>query len=388
MEIGELIYHNAVSKGAQIVRFVDISCLPETMTRGYQRAVLVGKLLSCGYMKKLKTESITDYGEFSNKEHETDMIADEIAELINHEGYGAYSQSERNLLQHGDFEETSKRTPLPHKTIAVLSGLGWIGKDNLLVTNEYGSALCMCTILTNAPLNGTGPMIRNSRCKDSCRTCVTVCPSRCITGKQWSIQTDRDELVNVHTCGQCLKCMAYCPYTARYTRRISYRPLKTEESLLLIDFLYEAIYQPADGSLNQLTRNDILLDPKLFHYISEFGRINDHCFVASKEDQPVGAIWSRVFSKEDPGYGFVDEDTPELAMSVLPAYRNKGIGRTLLTHMLHLLYRLGYKQVSLSVQKDNFACRLYESFGFQAIHETESEYIMICRLSKEHIPVC
>jgi epoxyqueuosine reductase QueG len=83
--------------------------------------------------------NILDYSELSEKEHRADELAEWTADFIIEKGYKAFAQSERNLISHGFYDEATKTTPLPHKTIAVLAGFGWIGKSNLLVTQEYGS---------------------------------------------------------------------------------------------------------------------------------------------------------------------------------------------------------------------------------------------------------
>ena len=91
----------------------------------------------------------------------------------------------------------------------------------------------------------------------------------------------------------------------------------------------------------------------------------------------VGAIWARIMND----YGHIDENTPSLAMSVLKAYRGMGIGTLLLTQMLLAEKAAGYAKLSLSVQKDNYAVKLYRKAGFTTICETDEEYIMIVDLN-------
>ena len=79
-------------------------------------------------------------------------------------------------------------------------------------------------------------------------------------------------------------------------------------------------------------------------------------------------------------YGQVDDVTPSMAISVYKYYRNHGTGTGLLQNMLGILKRNGYRQVSLSVQKSNYAVRMYQKAGFEIVDEKEEEYIMICRL--------
>ena len=195
-------------RGANFIRTVDISMLSEKENRGYSAAVLIGILL-CH-----EKEDIIDYSEFDEKERHADELAEWTADFLKAKGYRSFAQSERNL-SNGFFDETTKTTPLPHKKIAILAGLGWIGKSNLLVTQEYGSAFCMCTVLTDAPLPTERHSIIMPKC-DSCNACKDVCPTKVIHGRMWEPNMDRDLIVNVYHCECCLKCLVNCPWTQKY----------------------------------------------------------------------------------------------------------------------------------------------------------------------------
>jgi ribosomal protein S18 acetylase RimI-like enzyme len=80
-----------------------------------------------------------------------------------------------------------------------------------------------------------------------------------------------------------------------------------------------------------------------------------------QENKIVGAAWTRVI----PAFGHIDDETPELAISVLPEYRNKGIGTKLLKGLFERLAEQGYRQTSLSVQKENPAFHLYQRMGYK-----------------------
>ena len=79
-------------------------------------------------------------------------------------------------------------------------------------------------------------------------------------------------------------------------------------------------------------------------------------------------------------YGHIDNETPSFAISLLKEYRNYGIGTELMKHMITKLKLEGYKQASLSVQKMNYAVRMYREIGFEIVDENDEEYIMICKL--------
>lgn len=151
---------------------------------------------------------------------------------------------------------------------------------------------------------------------------------------------------------------------------MKYRELKPNEYELLKDFLYEAIFIP-EGT--EAPDRSIIELPELALYYEDFGSgPADYCMAADDEGHVVGAIWSRIMND----YGHVDDETPSLAMSVLKEYRNKGIGTQLLREMLLLLKEKGYKRVSLSVQKANYAVGMYKKAGFVIADEKDGELIM------------
>ena len=87
-------------------------------------------------------------------------------------------------------------------------------------------------------------------------------------------------------------------------------------------------------------------------------------------------LWVRIMND----YGHIDNETPSFAISLLKEYRNYGIGTELMKQMLMKLKLEGYKQASLSVQKMNYAVRMYRKVGFEIVDENDEEYIMICKL--------
>lgn len=216
------------NQGAEFISFVDISQLTGKQNKGYPNAILFGITLSPKYLQKItntpgyvlqkiKNNEI-EKDEFHLKEIKTDSIADHIAEYIKQKGYTAYSQSENNIYSTGFYDEKRKITPLPHKTIAVLAGLGWIGKHNLLVTKKYGSAISMCTVLTNAPLKTVLLAPSESQC-GSCNICEEICHMNAIEGNSWNISISREEIVDVDKCDTCIECLVHCPWTQKYSRK-------------------------------------------------------------------------------------------------------------------------------------------------------------------------
>ena len=106
-------------------------------------------------------------------------------------------------------------------------------------------------------------------------------------------------------------------------------------------------------------------------YVKAWGRPGDTAMIALRDGFPVGAAWFRLFPATAPGYGFVDEQTPELAVAVVPNARGKGVGSALLGSLLDRARADGYDAVSLSVDRHNeHAIALYGQFGFGQVDET------------------
>jgi ribosomal protein S18 acetylase RimI-like enzyme len=121
-------------------------------------------------------------------------------------------------------------------------------------------------------------------------------------------------------------------------------------------------------------------DP-VFRYVRNWGRRGDAGLIAIEDGNPVGAAWYRLFRANAPGFGFVDESTPELAIAVVPSRRGRGIGHELLTGLLEQARKEGYGAISLSVEKDSPAVKLYERYGFERVEETPAALVMRASLT-------
>lgn len=111
-----------------------------------------------------------------------------------------------------------------HKTAATCSGLGWVGKNGLLINRQYGSKLSWATVLTDAPFRPDTPTSK-SECGD-CDLCVRHCPSGAVKGEHWSLADPLREIVSYDKCRalktkrtslsskpNCGFCITVCPYS-------------------------------------------------------------------------------------------------------------------------------------------------------------------------------
>lgn len=203
MELNEIWEQHIKDSGADFVYFVDVSTLPADANDGYACAVLFGKVLSMEFISDLRAGQKPKRNEIISTERKMDALADKLAVRLETEGYKSVSKL--------------KFARLPHKTVALRAGLGFIGKNNLLVNDQYGCALMLGKVLTTAPFVTMSTTPKKPQCGD-CSVCVDVCPTKALHGKTWSITTSRDEIMDRKLCSLCLKCMVWCPYTEKYAK--------------------------------------------------------------------------------------------------------------------------------------------------------------------------
>jgi ribosomal protein S18 acetylase RimI-like enzyme len=162
-------------------------------------------------------------------------------------------------------------------------------------------------------------------------------------------------------------------------QEIVIRPLTESDADWLWEMLYQAIYVPPG---DQPPLREVVREPGMAHYAANWGRPGDIGYLASDAyRQPVGAAWLRLLAGHDRGYGYVDDTTPELAVAVMPGYRGQGIGTRLLIALLDAAGE-SYDAVSLSVQADNPALRLYQRLGFEVVEDGGTWFTMRKRLAR------
>lgn len=161
--------------------------------------------------------------------------------------------------------------------------------------------------------------------------------------------------------------------------KMNIRNATSEDKDFLRDMLYEAVFVPVGEAKPPF---DVIDEPVLQKYTYHWMLPTDMGLVAEMNGEPVGMFWARLFTENAPGYGFVDEKTPEISMAVKPDHQGRGIGKALMANGLKVLVEQGHSQVSLSVSKANVrAVRLYRSMGFKTMAENEEDYVMVKALT-------
>lgn len=224
--LNELIALELNQSGIEFIHFLDISDLAQKQNRGFPSAVLFGVKCSPEYLKKVSgnpnyVSEMVARNYFDDDEHychEMEMyrISDLLAQFIEKNGYSAYSLSEENQIATSNFD--TNKSMLPLKTLAIRAGLGWIGKNNLLVNKEYGCCQTWGGVLTDTPLSTEIKKLLSVQC-GKCHTCRDICEPNALTGRTWEPGVLREEMIDVDKCSTCLKCMVYCPWTQRYLKR-------------------------------------------------------------------------------------------------------------------------------------------------------------------------
>ena len=156
------------------------------------------------------------------------------------------------------------------------------------------------------------------------------------------------------------------------------RPATKDDDAFLKTMMYEAARWNPDWPREPMA--EVLDEPILRRYHEAWGRPGDGGMVAEIDGEPVGAAWYRLFTADAPGYGFVDERTPELSIAVAPLHRRKGIGGTLLRAAMVNAREEGYQTLSLSVAVHNRSRMLYQRVGFEKVGEEGDSWTMLANL--------
>jgi epoxyqueuosine reductase QueG len=217
-------------KGASLVGFADLNQVPADVRDSMRFAVSMAVALDAGIISNIRDGPTDEYfSEYRKANALLSGLGKLTCRIIRDLGYQAISKKPT----HAGIDPKTQSTALPHKTVATRAGLGWIGKCALLVTNEYGSAIRISTVLTDAPLEVSVP-VDDSACGD-CVLCVESCPGKAPSGKNWELGLHRDSFFDVFACERaaracgnaklglddtiCGLCIPICPWTEGYIKR-------------------------------------------------------------------------------------------------------------------------------------------------------------------------
>ncbi|HOL18312.1 MAG TPA: 4Fe-4S double cluster binding domain-containing protein, partial [Bacillota bacterium] len=216
-------------EGAAAVGFADISELPEEERHGFKYAVSIVVTLKPEIVRSIAGGPNHAYCQEYKR---TNNLLSELGRCAVHyleqHGYSAMPLKPTGE----DFDKKTLSAGLSHKAVATRAGLGWIGKSALLITEQFGAAFRLNSVLTEAPFESAGP-VNESRCAE-CVACVKACPGQAILNRNWQAGLAREALLDAGRCYQtannyakslqidstiCGVCIAACPWTKKFLSR-------------------------------------------------------------------------------------------------------------------------------------------------------------------------
>ncbi len=220
-----------IEAGASLVGFADVSGLPADATGEMESAISIAVALDVSIVNEISEGPTQRYYQDYTRVNDflTRLCASAVDDL-KRRGYEARAITPTIRIKGSAWKALA--TPLPHKTVATLAGLGWIGKSALLITQMYGPAVRLATVLTDAPLDAGTP-VEDSQC-GHCTECVDRCPADAIAGENWARGVERESIYDAHACRAeatsasgrigvsvtiCGICINACPWTQKYVSR-------------------------------------------------------------------------------------------------------------------------------------------------------------------------
>jgi len=218
-------------QGASLVGFADVSGLPAVATGSMKSAISIAVALDASIINEISNGPTRPY--YREYERANELLRHLCAAAADYlRASGSKAVAIEPTIEIDEPIGKSLATPLPHKTVATRAGLGWIGKSALLITKEYGAAVRLATVLTDARLETADPT-DDSSCGD-CKECVIRCPARAISGKNWKAGLERGSIYDAFACCAeakklserigihitiCGTCINACPWTQKYVSR-------------------------------------------------------------------------------------------------------------------------------------------------------------------------
>ncbi len=221
-----------IKNGASLVGFADLRKIDLPFYDDINIGISIAVALNPHIVNKIiNNPDIGYYKEYTKVNELLGILGEIAAAYLIKNGYKVivFPPSSSNVKDLVDLS-----TPLPHKTVATRAGLGWIGRTALLVTDQYGSAIRLTSVLSNADFDLTFNPVDRSKCSDDCKICVEECPCQASTGDKWNKNIVRSDFFDAYKCYKtalkkgnniginipiCGKCIAVCPNTRKYLDR-------------------------------------------------------------------------------------------------------------------------------------------------------------------------
>ncbi|MDP4180383.1 MAG: 4Fe-4S double cluster binding domain-containing protein [Bacillota bacterium] len=211
-----------LQSGATFVGFSDVSSTVPQQLKGLQFAITIGIRLSDAIINEIDDKpTFTYFSHYRSVNSFIDQLTLRIMLFLQERGYNAYTIPASQSIPGA---KTPYSGVFPHKTGAVLAGLGWIGKNGLFIHKDFGPAVRLGTVLTDMEMEPCD-QVMPSKC-GGCNLCVKACPAYALTGNEWEIGMERSRLVDAKACSEymnnnfkhigrgsvCGICIKVCPF--------------------------------------------------------------------------------------------------------------------------------------------------------------------------------
>lgn len=353
--------------GASLVGFADLSGLPDDQRAGFNYGISIAAALDPAIINGIGNGPTREYyDEYFRLNRLLDSLDIKASEIIKDNGFNALPKTRANVSI--DYKNLS--TILPHKTVATRAGLGWIGKCALLVTEKYGSAVRISSVLTDAPLEADKPF-NQSNC-GSCANCVRNCPAKAMSGDLWLAGKERESFYNASACRNkaiertwkvspgetlCGLCILVCPKTRSYIKASG------------LEYSFPTVDIAAKGDLAEIMALQKLA------YSSEAQIYNNFTIqplvqtLQSLEEEAAGSIVLKaVENRQITGSvrAYVKDGTCHIGKLIVhPDYQNKGLGKKLLQAVEKCFAGVRYELFTGHLSAKNLA--LYKKLGYKSI---------------------
>ncbi len=368
--ISERIRTELLSMGAALVGYADLSDLPEKQMLGYKYGISIAAAVQPQIINSIALGPTKEYyDEYNRLNILLDSLDSRAGELIREAGYSALPMTRSNVT----INHTDHSTILPHKTVATKAGLGWIGKCALLVTEEFGSAVRISSVLTDAPLEAAQP-ITDSLC-GNCDSCVKNCPAEALSGELWYSGKPRGEFYDFTVCRNkavertwkiaagetiCGLCILVCPRTKKYIEASGYSYGFPAVDIASKADLEEILQLQKLAYLSEAEIYNDFNIPPLLQTIDELEQEAKNCIILKvvSDRKIVGSVRAC----EKAGTCYIGK------LIVHPRYQNKGIGKTMLSAIEKCFGHVRFEIYTGSKSEKNLG--LYQKAGYR-IFKTE-----------------
>lgn len=363
--LSERLKKELTAAGASLVGFADLSSLPQVQRDGFGYAVSIAIAVKPEIINGIGTGPTKEYyDEYYRLNGLLDDLNKKAAGIIAESGYNVLPKVRSSVKI--DYKDHS--TILPHKTVATRAGLGWIGKCAMLVTPQYGSAVRITSVLTDAPLE-SGEPINKSRC-GACSNCVRNCPGEALSGDVWEVGKERESFYDWAACRnkaiertwrvspgetQCGLCVLVCPWTNKYINaaglRYSFPAVEIAQKGDYEEILH--LQKMAFRSVAEVY-NDFTISPLVQTMESLTEEAKRSVILKIVEDRKIiGSV--RAFEKDGTCY--------IARLMVHPDFQNRGIGKKLLEAIEKCFDGVRYELFTGNLLQRNLT--FYEKQGYR-----------------------